>query len=140
MCQYLLKIAERQNGRSIYRCEHGAFHMVWDSGTFHLFPDDLPNLDLLFTGAAGLKVRSPRNIRLVHKPPHGGEIVHELWIEEMAIRLSLHDYKCMKGLLRDAAQWLEEQPAFDDRKHIRTVRMFSRVDQTPFGGESYLLN
>ena len=52
----------------------------------------------------------------------------EIWIEQYGLRLSGRDFKKLRRMLTEAADWLAVQPPFTAQDHIHTARIQQFID------------
>jgi hypothetical protein len=101
MCRCLIQVAEGLNGRAVYRCEHGAFRLVWDNGVFCLSPVDL--------AALARDIEQHLN-RPTSRPGLAHGTFTELWLNGAGLRLNAMDLVSLHELLNDAAARAEAPP------------------------------
>ena len=71
---------------------------------------------------------------------NNGAIIHELWIEEVGLKLSVEDCVCLKKLVLDAAHRMEEQPSFDKQDHVQMAKLFMQLEPLQVKNESFSWN
>ncbi|MCS6995072.1 MAG: hypothetical protein N2117_04700 [Anaerolineales bacterium] len=120
MCNYLLPITPDYDNRSIYRCEHGTFHLAWGRATFHLSPEELNTLYALAHGLA-TDDNINRRIHLHQRTAPSGEAFIEIWLAGFGFRLTLPDFRVLQAILQNAMDWLSEQPPFSESDHMLQI-------------------
>lgn len=132
MCNYLIQITPVYEDRAIYRCEHGVFHLAWDTALFHLSQDALVDLrQLMVHGITRTPDEDEQEIRLFIRRTRQGKRVYELWFDEAGLRLTEQEAAVLRRLLDDVHDWLDRQLTHSAEEPKRLAQLFSNLEQPP---------
>lgn len=135
MCQYMIQIAEESKERACYRCEHGTFHLIWESGVFSLTLKELYTLKgfLIDLRQGKIPIAQDR-LRVQHSP--SGTDFFELWMADVGIRLLPKDCQALEKLVSNTLAWVQNQPPFTRERHLKAAQLLINMDALPIALEA----
>ena len=129
MCLYMLPITRQFPGQAIYRCEHGSLHLAWDGNLLSFSEEDLQTLIVLIDRIeSGAENAVAQKIQIYRRKAASGMPLVEIWIEQYGLRLNGRDFKKLRRMITEAADWLAVQPPFTAQDHIHTARIQQFID------------
>lgn len=132
MCQYMIQIAEESKDRACYRCEHGTFHLIWESGVFSLTLQELYTLKgFLIDLRQGETPTAQNRLRVLRCTPSSGTDFFELWMGQVGIRLLPKDCQPLENLVSNALTWVQNQPPFSRESHLKAAQLLINMDALP---------
>lgn len=132
MCQYMIQISEEAKDHACFRCEHGTFHLVWDTGVFSLTLKELYTLKgLLIDIRQGGAPAEQDRLRIERLKTSRGAEFFELWMANVGILLLTQECQALEKLVSDTLSWVQIQPPFTREGHLKAVQLFTDMVSLP---------